>query len=572
MTDPSKCAAQLRVFFANIRSMKTHAFLSSFILRLTLLTTFGLSGCQSSQTVVSPAVSEASTTIAIKSQPSEVLRHPVILRIMELKLVPDFKPLVDVVPKELTDDQKTKIEKQASKIRQKQGEKAQLEFLLNELFIRQQELLPVRDFSVMPQFTLRSESPHKPVFDHIENTWQQLLRKTPLQTKSTLIPLPHPIVIPGDRFQEAYYWDTFFTAQTLIDTDRSHLVKGQIENFIFLIKNYGLVPNGNRDYYLSRSQPPFLSRMVQVYLKSHPSVGPPEIEWLRNEILPWLEKDYEQFWMNPETRLDLTTGLNHHYDALNTPRPERHASDSEESLAKTYRDVRAEAESGKDFTNVFEGEITKYNNIMLNSLLFGIEMDLFQFSKMVGDNESAEKYAEAAMKRKQAMIQYMQDPKTGLFFDYRSDLKQRSSILTADTFAPFFFGVSDPKHHQQTLKLALKRLKKKGGIVTSEVQSGKQWDSPYGWAPYNYIAVEALSQAGLTAEAQDVARRWVETVDRVYTRLGAVIEKYDMITGDSPIETQDKYKTQRGFGWTNGVYVQFIHRHLGEKLIPLKKQ
>lgn len=506
-----------------------------------------------------------------KSSVSGVLTHPVIVRAMELKLVDDFKPLVDLVPKTLTRAEVSKIRADAPK-----EEAAKIKYLIEKLFDSWLELQAVSDPKiaklVLPQMTLNPKSKHYAAFNYTEATWSLLVRKTPEQTKSTLIPLPNAIIIPGARFQEAYYWDSYFAVHALVKTGRAEIVRGQIDNFVFLIKNYGLIPNGNRDYYLSRSQPPLLSRMVRTYLElTEPGeLSPEKLAWLKDEVLPYVRSDYENFWMNPATRLDAKTGLNHHYDGLNTKRPERHASDKEEELGKTFRDVRAEAESGKDFTIAFGGETTRYAGVLLNTVLHGVETDLAYFSSVIGNKAQAARYTALARKRATTMNRLLRDPSTGLFFDYHLDRGTRSGVLTADTFMPLAFGLVTHKDAPLLAKNALARLESLGGIMSSEVHSGKQWDAPYGWAPHIMFAVEGLRNVGLNKDAKRIAQNWVGTVDRVHTRLDTMLEKYDMTSGDSPVETGDKYVTQQGFLWTNGVYVWAVTDVLGERLVPVR--
>ncbi|MGE0763580.1 MAG: trehalase family glycosidase, partial [Bdellovibrionales bacterium] len=394
--------------------------------------------------------------------------------------------------------------------------------------------------------------------------------QTPLRKESTLIPLPNPILIPGARFQEAYYWDSYFAMHALIRTGREKFVRGQIDNFLFLINKYGLVPNGNRDYYLSRSQPPLLSRMVRLYLhEKKDGLNSDDRAWLRNHVLPTLKRDYFGFWMNSGTRLHAATGLNHHWDAQNEPRPERHAADIEEQLGATYRDVRAEAESGRDFTAAYEGEATQTATVFLNALMYGLENDLAWFSELAGDTVGAFGFRAAMQKRKRAIQQHLYDPETDFYYHYNLREKRRLPYVTAEVFALVYFGVLTPAEGRPLVQKAMARLQATGGVMGSTIQSGKQWDAPFGWAPDNMIAIEALRLVGDQRGARHLARNWVSMVDRVFGRMGTVLEKYDMIRADAPEEAGDKYVTQQGFLWSNGVYVWILTDILKQSLVPL---
>lgn len=508
---------------------------------------------------------EVTQSVAIQKRPPKALLDPLIQRAIQLGLYDDFKYLVDLVPKQMTALEEAETTKAGSGIA---DEAERIRFLIDKRYEAKRELLPAPDSLTKPRVTVAGESDHKQTVDYIEATWKDLVRITPTKTASTLIPLPHPITIPGSRFQEAYYWDSFFASQALIKTGRSVLVKGQIDNFIFMIRNYGLVPNGNRSYYLSRSQPPLLTRMIRIYLESELPLTSGTIAWLRDEALPLLKKDYFRFWMDPKSRFDSETGLNHHHSP-NIPRPERHSTDNEEALGKTYRDVRAEAESGKDFTAAFEGEASQYAGVLLNSILYMIESDLAYFDQLTGNLDEASKFFSAATKRKDAMKKYFRNPKDGLYYDYHLGKGRRSPILTADTFIPLYLGIIEAQEIDEYVKSALLRLESKGGILSSEVKSGKQWDAPYGWAPQIWFAVEALRKAGKVVQAERVAGKWVETVDRVFARDHAIFEKYDMVRAETPIETGSKYPTQQGFLWTNGVYLYLVNDVLKEPFIAL---
>jgi alpha,alpha-trehalase len=502
---------------------------------------------------------------------STVPSDPAIVRAVELGLYEDLKTLTDLIPVKLTDQQRRKIESETLKIFNRDGEAAAVRYEISRRFRTASELTSAPSYLTKPRWTLGAQSPHKATFDYIERTWKKLVRMTPRITPSTLIPLPHPIIIPGARFQEAYYWDSYFALQSLISSGRSRLLRGQIENFLYMSDKFGVIPNGNRDYYLSRSQPPVLTRMVREYLDSIDGgrLSPKNAAWLRDRVLPTLIRDYREFWMNPKTRFDEVTGLNHHYDSENTPRPERHRSDKESELGNTYRDVRAEAESGKDFTVAFQGEATNIAGVLLNSVLHGVERDIALLLRKVGKAEAAKEYDALAVRRRDAMLLHMRDPETGLFFDYNLRTEKRVEILTADTFATTWAGVVDGPMAQQMSHSALARLERAGGIMSSEVESGKQWDAPFTWAPHIMFAVDGLKRVGLNDDAMRVARNWVETVDRVHARMGTILEKYDAVRAEAPIEAGDKYTTQQGFLWSNGVYSWIVVNVFGEKPIPI---
>ncbi len=545
-----------------------HSIFSLFLSTFFSLQAQASANLCSGHLVTTIATSTASPRLVeIHKTPSKALLDPVADRARELMLYDDFKVLADLSVRDLSDSQKLAIYTKAKTI---SDEKKRVGFLIESLYENKDELLPTNMPEVKPAWTI-DNSQHRSTFEHIERMWNLLVRKTPEKTTSSLIPLPHPILIPGARFQEGYYWDSMFAFPALLKTGREKLVRGQIENFLFLLKNYGLIPNGTRDYYLSRSQPPLISEMVRIYVDykmKNGGLDPAASSWVTNEAYPLIKKDYETFWMNENTRFRKETGLNHFFDSQNTPRPERHSSDKESEIAKTYRDVRAEAESGKDFTAAFDGEATQYESVMLNSLLFQVETNLSWMAKLAGKETDSHAFEAAAQRRKVSIDKYLWDSKTQTYRDYNFRTKQFSNVITADIFIPLYVGLANPKQ-ASGVRNQLAVLEKKGGLMSSAENSGKQWDAPYGWAPHHFFAISGLKKYGFAPDSIRLAEKWVSTVDNIFNETGKTIEKIDAVQGGVPSESGDKYPTQDGFLWTNGVYVWAITDILNIK--PLAK-
>lgn len=503
---------------------------------------------------------ESPYEIDLRTNP--VYSDPLVKRAVEHSLYPDFKTLTDLIPNEMSASELQTLRRLTTEVQRREGEDQAAHFWIRNRYRSDSQLVASGSSLVRPMWTLAPNSPHKATFDYTERTWFKLVRRTPQVTGSTLIPLRNPVLIPGARFQEGYYWDSYFAVKALIGTGRARLVRGQIENFLDLIERFGVVPNGGRTYYLTRSQPPLLSRMVREYLESRGDrLSSADRAWLQNRVLPLLRRDYDAFWMNAQTRYDSATGLNHHFDQLNTPRPERHAADKENELGRTYRDVRAEAESGKDFTDAFEGDATRIAPVLLNSVLHGVERDIAHFARLIGQANIAREYDERGDRRQAAMRRLMRDPKTGAYYDYHLARRERVRILTADAYAPMWMGVETGS--VSTLRFINQRLVRPGGVMGSEVTSGKQWDAPYTWAPHVFIAVDAMNKAGMQDTATVLSRNWIEMVDRVHAEKGVILEKYDAERASSPVETGDKYVTQEGFLWSNGVYITLLRDQLG---------
>lgn len=509
----------------------------------------------------------APQTVEIRRELSPGFLNPILERTRNISLFDDFKWLSDLSYLLTVDPvRRAELEQEAQALRDLPNEKGRLFEIVAELFEYRPELRPAPSHLFEPLRSLPSTSPHFKTFEYIENTWAELTRMTPSASQSSLISVPYPILIPGARFQESYYWDSYFATSALIQTGRTELVRMQVENFLFLIENYGIIPNGLRDYYLSRSQPPVLSQMIRELVEEElrfPDRRQRVLEWLQVRALPLLKSDYFHFWMNSETRWDPATGLNHHFDDLDIPRPERYSKDKEEELGLTYRDVRAEAESGKDFTVTFAGQATRVLPVLLNSLLYQTEMNIAYLSALVGDYPTEVDFALRAAERKLRMSHYLWDPRDRVFRDYHLD-RGRLPFLTADAFAPLWTKWASSDQAQGMLS-SLAVLERPGGVMASNV-SGHQWDGPYGWAPHQYMAVEGLMNYDFDQDALRLVQNWVQMVDRSFSRKGVLLEKMDVVRAMEPIETGERYRTQEGFLWTNGVYTHFVLKHLQQQL------
>ena len=414
-----------------------------------------------------------------------------------------------------------------------------------------------------------SASGHATLAAHIDGLWSQLTRTTTsVPPWSSLLPLPKPYVVPGGRFREIYYWDSYFTMLGLLASGRGDLVANMVEDFAYLIDSYGHVPNGTRSYYLSRSQPPFFFAMVGLL------AGGPDAAYAR--YLPQLEREY-QFWMEGSGEVKageahrrvvaLPDGaiLNRFWDDRDTPRDESYREDVElarasgRPAAEVFRDLRAAAESGWDFSSRWFADerskasidTTEIIPVDLNSLLFGLENAIARGCAHTGDSARARDFRRRAAARRAAMDRYLWDAGSGVYFDYL--WTQRASLrrLSAATLYPLFVGSASQRQANAVATAVRATLLKAGGIVTTPLATGEQWDAPNGWAPLQWIGVSGLAHYGQRALASAVACRWLHNVSRVYADSGKLVEKYDVVNERSG--GGGEYPLQDGFGWTNGV-------------------
>jgi alpha,alpha-trehalase len=422
-----------------------------------------------------------------------------------------------------------------------------------------------------PAAVVSSVSDPTPIVTHIDALWTQLTRRsTVAPPHGSLLALPRPYVVPGGRFREMYYWDSYFTMLGLQQSGRKHLVADMIGDFAYLIDTYGHIPNGARTYYLSRSQPPFFFAMVGLSSPADPAKA-------YARYLPQLKREYA-FWMDGARRLRPGTAyrhvvalsdgaiLNRYWDDRDTPRDESFREDSElgrtsgRPPAQLYRDIRAAAESGWDFSSRWFADghdratidTTAVVPIDLNSLLFGLENAIRLGCGAAHDSACAREFTARASARHSAIDRYLWDASRGAYLDYDWTHRALRTSLSAATLYPLFVGLASATQAAAVGKTIAGTLLKAGGVVTTTQDTGQQWDAPNGWAPLQWIAVSGLRHYGQTALAAQVACRWMTNVAAVYRTTGKLVEKYDVIdTGRRG--GGGEYPTQDGFGWTNGV-------------------
>ena len=433
-----------------------------------------------------------------------------------------------------------------------------------------------------------------------------------------LLFLPNPYVVPGGRFNEMYGWDSYFIVVGLVRDGRLDLARDMIENFFFEIEHYGTVLNANRTYYLTRSQPPFLTSMIRLLEEAEKAGGHDDRQWLARayEIAA---HDYEN-WVR-EPHLAGKTGLSRYYDFGTGPAPESLQDEigvhrkvagyfvMHPDLAKTYvrvdeakaekdrlvgpmfavqvcsdsltmaapgcdtaaaihlsqdyyRGDRSMRESGFDISFRFGpyGAATHhFAPVCLNSLLFKTEKDLEEISRELGRAADAQKWKLRAERRRKLINQYLWDRTRGMYFDYNLETGAKSTYQYVTTFYPLWAGTASAEQ-AKSVAANVKVFERSGGLLTSTVETGGQWDSPFGWAPLQLLAVEGLRRYGYNADADRVSYEFLSTVAENYKREGTIREKYNVITRSSEAHVTAGYQVNVvGFGWTNGVFLQFLH-------------
>ncbi len=412
--------------------------------------------------------------------------------------------------------------------------------------------------------------------EHINALWDVLTRHADSTSTGTLIPLPKPYVVPGGRFGEVYYWDSYFTMLGLQAAGKVEMMESMLDNFAYLIDELGFIPNGNRTYYNSRSQPPFFALMTGLLAEAKGNEA-------LTQYLPQLEKEYN-FWMegsndlttsNPAHRrvVRLTDGaiLNRYWDDRATPRAESYREDVETAAKsgrpaeEVYRNIRAACESGWDFSSRWLADGKSLTSIHttelippdLNSLLYNLEMTLSKAYSQKGDTEQSKRYFNLAQKRSEALLRFCWDAKKGYFSDYDFLKKECTGVVSAAGMYPLFFGIATPDQANSSATVLERELLKPGGVVTTANETGQQWDAPNGWAPLQWISIQGLRKYGHNDLAQNIRQRWTHLNVKVYKHTGKMVEKYNVLNINLEAGGGE-YPLQDGFGWTNGVLLKLL--------------
>jgi alpha,alpha-trehalase len=412
--------------------------------------------------------------------------------------------------------------------------------------------------------------PNERVEQHIDRLWQVLTRSPQAEPAfSSRLSLPLPYVVPGGRFQEVYYWDSYFTMIGLQASGEHELVSDMISNFAFLIDQWGHIPNGNRTYYLSRSQPPFFAAMVELEAKHLGDAA-------YTKRLPQLKREYE-FWMEGAdtlqpgqvhrrvVKLKSSEILNRYWDDRDTPRDESYREDvatakqSGRDPAEVYRNLRAAAESGWDFSSrwLADGKTlatvrtTELVPVDLNSLLFQLETTIARACKIQKDDRCASEMNARAAARRNAIQKLLWSEGQHAFVDYDWTKSVQLPNPTAATVYPLYFNVVDDAQVSALATTIREKFLKPRGLATTMQETGQQWDAPNGWAPLQWMAIEGLRTHKQQQLAATIAQRWVAANVAEYRRSGKLVEKYNVNSAGEG--GGGEYPNQDGFGWTNGV-------------------
>ncbi len=420
------------------------------------------------------------------------------------------------------------------------------------------------------------------VSEHVDKLWGVLTRQPDDQESGcSLIPLPHPYVVPGGRFREIYYWDTYFTMLGLKESGKTDLIGHMINNFAHLIDSFGFIPTANRTYYLSRSQPPFFSLMLKLYSDM-------EGKHILTKYLTHMQHEYD-YWMDAgdssepfsanRRLVNLPDGavLNRYWDDRSTPRPESHHEDVElghEAWEKygvapqdTYRHIRAAAESGWDFSSRWFADEHDFSTVHttdilpvdLNCLMYFLEKTLAEAYLLTDDREMHLAYEQKAARRALAIQTYFWDDKKKFYMDYDFQRRDFTKHVTLAGAFPLFFKLASGRQAKSVKGYIRLYFMKSGGLLTTKVRSNQQWDAPNGWAPLHWITYKGLRNYNFHETADEISDEWLRLIDKEFKHSGKMLEKYN-VSDTNLIAGGGEYEVQEGFGWTNGVYLRMKNK------------
>ncbi len=385
---------------------------------------------------------------------------------------------------------------------------------------------------------------YQPTLEYISAYWSKIIRQTP-EDHGTLIGLPKPYLVPSQDpiFIEMFYWDSYFIALGLIGTPDEPRIFDMLENFAYIFNRFGVIPNGSRFYFLSRSQPPFLLELIKLGLEIKQQRQDPDTNTWLEQMLSIAETEHKTVWLanqHPHHR-NVYQGLSRYFDI-------------------NYLDALASCESGWDHSTRCSDKWLEHLPVDLNAILYAREQDLANYHSLLGHTEQAMHWRQAATTRAKTINNIMWDENQGFYFDYNYKLEQRNLHPSLAGFYPLWAGLASQEQAARVVQDWLPQFERVGGLLTTlEVRQGHQWAAPNGWAPLQWLVVAGLERYGFDLEAQRIMRAWCDNNAVVFSKTAALWEKYNVEQIGAASEG-GLYGALQGFGWTNGVFWDFAKR------------
>ncbi len=509
---------------------------------------------------VKTALVHTAGTLARTSKSPDEAMGDLFKEVQEKQIYPDGKSFVDMLPR----GRAREIRKEY--LIAKQDPTFDLREFVNRHFYEFQLPHETATYHPTAETTAR---------EHVTHLWEGLRRRN-RKNRGSLIALPYQYIVPGGRFQEQFYWDSYFVMLGLAADGEWDAIRNMVRNHVYLLRKYNLIPTANRTYFLSRSQPPFFAPMVKLLARNDGRTR------TYAEYLPSLLAEY-RFWMKGKraalnhreypayarvVRMPNGMVLNRYYDNKVTPRPESQREDIETATRakshdpdKIFLDLRAGAESGWDFSSRWFHDPNKIDSIHttdfvpvdLNALLYILESTIADAYTRIKQPLLAKKFHKLAERRAHAIKGYCWNEDVKFFCDYDFRSGKTSDAVTLAGVFPLYAKIATSAQASAVAHKLSKEFLKKGGLVTTLETTGQQWDAPNGWAPLHWIAVQGLKEYGYYELAHEITKRWLKTNEQVFAKHRKMIEKYNVEDTDT-LGAGGEYPLQDGFGWTNGVY------------------
>ncbi|XP_008202561.1 trehalase isoform X3 [Nasonia vitripennis] len=449
-----------------------------------------------------------------------------------------------------------------------------------------------KDWVAQPKFLRKVLDPELRKFGQdLNHIWKLLGRKMKDDVRLnselySIIYVENPVIVPGGRFREFYYWDSYWIVKGLLHSEMHATVRGMLSNFVSIVDRYGFIPNGGRIYYTMRSQPPMLLPMVHEYLK-HSN----DYQWLEENL--WLlEKEFD-FWMTKRTveveRDGVSYTLARYYEESSGPRPESYREDyltsqsfrTSEEKENYWAELKTAAETGWDFSSRWfildgtnKGNLTNLKTrsiipVDLNALIYRNAVLLAQYNRHFGNVSNAERYERRAREWQRAVTAVLWHDEVGAWLDYDilNDLKRDYFYPT--NILPLWTGCYEAARREEHVSKALKYLEKSqimmnlGGIPTTLEHSGEQWDYPNAWPPLQYFVIMSLDSTNdpwAQRLAYEMSQRWVRSNYKAFNETNSMFEKYDA-TVSGGYGGGGEYEVQLGFGWSNGLILDLLDKY-----------
>ncbi|XP_050685580.1 trehalase-like isoform X2 [Leptidea sinapis] len=425
----------------------------------------------------------------------------------------------------------------------------------------------------------------------LNKLWLDLGRKMKNDVKEnqelySIIYVDNPFIVPGGRFREFYYWDSYWIIKGLLISEMRSTARGMVSNFLDVVNRIGFIPNGGRVYYKMRSQPPLLTPMVKLILDDSF-----DMEFLRHHIHT-LDREFD-YWMTNHT-VDLEYEgkkytLMRYTDQSQGPRPESYKEDidvakdldSPEKKEELFAELKAAAESGWDFSSRWfilngtnKGNLTNLKTrsiipVDLNAIACWNAKLMAEFHTHLSNFDKAQYYRDVHANLLEAIEEVLWHEDVGAWLDYSMESNRRRDYFYPSNVAPLWTGCYDKGRKEYYVSRVINYLDKvkvdifEGGVPTTFEHSGEQWDYPNAWPPLQYIMVMGLANTEIPEAmrlASEIATKWVRSNYEVWKQKTAMLEKYDA-TIFGGYGGGGEYVLQTGFGWTNGVVMALLNRY-----------